>query len=86
MYQPIIIITRRETRIYRTEREACAACGISRHSLRKALRSDDGLIFGTQPPTCADYALLPEAEIEAYYAKRSEKQTGQIDKGDSDGL
>ena len=41
MRQPIIIVTRKGTRIFRTVREASRELGISRHSLTKALQSED---------------------------------------------
>lgn len=82
MRRPIIIVTRKGTRIFNTVREASRELGISRHSLTKALESEDGVIFGVRPVTCADYALLPEKEDEEVYPR--EKKSSLAQKTDSD--
>ena len=91
MRQPIIIVTRKGTRIFRTVREASRELGISRHSLTKALQSDDGVIFGVRPVTCADYALLPEREMEELNSrpqkgKLAQKMDRDVCQEDEDGL
>lgn len=77
MRQPIIIVTRKGTRIFRTVREASRELGISRHSLTKALQSEDGVIFGMRPVTCADYALLPEREMEELNSRPNKGKLAQ---------
>lgn len=91
MRRPIIIVTRKGTRIFNTVREASRELGISRHSLTKALQSEDGVIFGVRPVTCADYALLPEKEDEeskgiAHKSKLAQKLDSDICLGGKDGL
>lgn len=80
MRQPIIIVTRKGTRIFRTVREASRELGISRHSLTKALQSEDGVIFGIRPVTCADYALLPEREMEELNSRPKSKLAQKTDR------
>lgn len=91
MRQPIIIVTRKGTRIFNTVREASRELGISRHSLTKALQSEDGIIFGVRPVACADYALLPEKEVEegngrAHKSKLAQKVDSNICQGEKNGL